>query len=800
MSTQIHAQTSAAALPSDILVSRRRKGVRMQQRLLKGFYLQDLLIEPANGRVSGPGIEAHLKPKAVEVLLYLAERPFEIIERDDLLQGVWGDNAGSPEALTHAISELRSCCHDHANSPSLIQTVPRRGYRLLQQPRPIDEPEPASETGVFQVPDDGSFIGKLLRRGVVQAGAAYMVFSWLLIQVSDIVTPTLNLPVWVPTLVTIAAIGGFPIVLVLAWMLEQSEGRWFLDRGKQSGNMLSGLERNYLSILVAYGVAATGALAYQLTVGFDVPGSPEATVVEADELLPVHPQSEIFSHGLAEDVLDRLARVPGLLVSSRGDSWSLPVNSRSSDVRQRLRVAYYLEGSVRIVGDDLRVVAQLIDSERGVHIVSRSFDKKLKNFLEVQREITELTVANLRVVLPEETQMLFANEYDELPVDAYIMYRRGKDRMNEPTTEETLKEATRYFKQALTLDPDYAAAHAGLCSAYTARYNFTNDSQFIKDAERACAAGMAANSNLHMVYTATGDLYSQTGNLPDAESAYLSAINFNGQDVLAMEGLAAVYERQQRFEEAEQLMIEAVQLQPGNWRTLNSLGRLYFRNGMYSEAADAYARVVALDPDNSFGYGNLGGSLMMLGDFEGAATALQESLDLEPDLIFFSNLAIIYYYLGRYDESVAIHQRAIEESPDQNVVWLNYGDALFFSSEPEKAEAAFRRSAAIAENVLDVDPGRADVMYGLAWANAMLGDIDSARQLIDRSMSIDPGDPYVHYYDALVSVKEGQFEHAVAALRKAVAGGHPAIMLAKEPHLSALRDLPEFIQLVSPSG
>jgi TolB-like protein len=137
-------------------------------------------------------------------------------------------------------------------------------------------------------------------------------------------------------------------------------------------------------------------------------------------------QSEVFSHGLAEDVLDRLARVPGLLVSARGDSWSLPVNSRSADVRKRLRVAYYLEGSVRIVGDHLRVVAQLIDSERGVHVVSRSFDKKIENFLEVQREITELTVANLRVVLPEETQMLFANEYEGLEVDAYIMYRRGR--------------------------------------------------------------------------------------------------------------------------------------------------------------------------------------------------------------------------------------------------------------------------------------------------------------------------------------------------------------------------------------
>ena len=147
------------------------------------------------------------------------------------------------------------------------------------------------ETGAFQVPDEGGFIGKLLRRGVVQAGAAYLVFSWLLIQVADIVTPTLNLPVWVPTVVTIASIGGFPIVLVLSWMLEQSGGRWFIDRGKQSGKMLSGLERNYLSILIAYGVAATGALAYQLTVGFDVPGGPQVTVAEEDALLPVHPNS-----------------------------------------------------------------------------------------------------------------------------------------------------------------------------------------------------------------------------------------------------------------------------------------------------------------------------------------------------------------------------------------------------------------------------------------------------------------------------------------------------------------------------
>ena len=102
------------------------------------------------------------------VLLEMTEGLRMLVERDELLRAVWGENAGSPEALTHVISDLRSCCKDHAGNPSVVQTVPRRGYRLLVQPRPVDEPEPVSETGVFQPPEDGSFIGDLMRRGVVE--------------------------------------------------------------------------------------------------------------------------------------------------------------------------------------------------------------------------------------------------------------------------------------------------------------------------------------------------------------------------------------------------------------------------------------------------------------------------------------------------------------------------------------------------------------------------------------------------------------------------------------------------------
>jgi TolB-like protein/DNA-binding winged helix-turn-helix (wHTH) protein/Flp pilus assembly protein TadD len=631
----------------------------MQHSLLKGFYLQDLLIEPASGRVSGPGVETHLKPKAVEVLLYLAERPFELVERDELLKAVWGGNAGSSDALTHAVSELRGCCHDHANSPSLIQTVPRRGYRLLEQPRPVDEAEPLSETGTFQVPDDGGFTGKLMRRGVVQAGAAYLVFSWLLIQVADAVTPILNLPAWFPAVVTYAAIGGFPIVLVLAWVLEQSDGRWFLDRGRQSGKMLSGLERNYLSILVAYAIAAVGAYAYQVLVGFEV--AEKATVVAADEetLLPVKPNSiavlkflnigknetgEIFSQGLGEDILDRLARIPGLAVSSRGDSWSLPENAPSDLVRNRLRVAYFLEGSVRVIGGELKVVVQLIESATGFHVFSRSFQTELDDHMDVQRQITDLAVANLRVVLPQDSLAEVVTDEKDPDLDAYVLYRRGKSILDQPQTLESIFQAEAYFEESLAIDSDYPAAHAGICRAQVARFNLTRDANVLEAAKNACMVALSANPNISAVATSIGYLYLADGELTKALEAFSRALEINSGDARALVGQAVALQRQQESGKAEQLLKRAVELQPGNWRTINSLGSLYFATGQYDKAVGEYRRVVLLEPANWISLGNLGSALMMTGKHEEAVDLLRQSLAIEQDAYFLASLGLNYYY------------------------------------------------------------------------------------------------------------------------------------------------------------
>ncbi|MFQ5551584.1 MAG: tetratricopeptide repeat protein, partial [Gemmatimonadales bacterium] len=605
----------------------------------------------------------------------------------------------------------------------------------------VTEQDGSAETAA-KTDDRPPFVRELFQRGVVQAGLAYLIVGWLLIQIADVTADNIGLPAWTATFVTFTVIGGFPITLLLAWFLEYAEGRLVVDEGKQSGRVIAGLGSNYLAVIGAYAIAAIGATVYQFTVGFEVPDDfTESQVSLTDAALPVDPNSigvlrflnidggetsQIFSEGLAEDVLDRLAKVPGLLVSSRGDSWSLRDNASSSEVRRRLRVAYFLEGSVRLDGDTLRTVVQLIDSATGFHVVSRTFDRKLRDIMDVQDEITALIVANLRVALPPDTQMHFASSFQSDDVDAYVLYRRGRELFDEPQTEDSLRQVIEYYSEALTIDPGYAAAHAGLCITFAAMYDVSSDESHVRMAESACATALTTSPNLHMVYTALGDLYVLTGRTAEAEKAYSQSVQINGQDAQAMRGMADVYELQQRLDEAEGQLREAIRLQPGNWRTIDALGTFYFANGRYSDAADAYRKILYLDPGNFQGHGNLGSALLMEGKFEQAASELERSLAIEPDRYFYSNLGIIYYYLDQFEESVAIHRKVVELSPDSSFVWLNLGDALLFSSESDQAQAAFKMCAQLAEQNLEVNPSDSHALYELAWARAMLGDTDDA--------------------------------------------------------------------------
>lgn len=777
---------------------------------MHGFYLGDLLVEPLTGQISGPAGSVHLPSKAAEVLLQLASQPGVLVTRDSLLSSVWGDGQGNHESLSHAISEIRHALNDRADDPHFIQTLPKRGYRLIIHPETVDEQKSSLMPGMWNG-SEGARVGvfeNLKQRGVLETALAYLILGWLLIQVADVVFDQLQLPQVTGMFVTVLVIVGFPIALALSWFIEFREGIAILDSGPNTRSKRPKFSRTYLSVIGALAMAAVGVFTYEQFIG--LPAGSErgnSAPIESEKILPIEANSiavlrflnidggdktEIFASGFGDDVINELARVPGLLVSSRSDSWSLDADSSSQDVRQRLRVAYYLEGSVRLTENLLRVVVQLIDSKTGFHLVSRDFERDLEDFNQVQKEIVDLTIANLRIALPPDTQSIVDASYKEADLDAYMLYRKGKAILDEPTTLENLRQAIAYLMNALEVDPDYPAAHAGLCNAYVRGFEMQRDVSFIDLAERACAAAIVSNPNLNIVYVALGNLYRRTGRIAEAETAYDKALRINDRDVDAMEGLANVYHRQQKFELAEEQLQKAISSQPGSWLAINSYGNFLFATGRYEEAADAYRNLIFMDAGNFQARGNLGGALMMAGNYEEARSVLEESLEANPSWHSLSNLAIIHYYLGQFDESVIVHRKAVEQIPDDAMMQLNLADALYFSGQRDEAMDAFSHVADLALRQLDIDATDSEAIYSLAWARQMLGDSDEAQILMERGLEIAPGDPYGFYYDALIKTRLGQFDAAIQSLESAVAMGYPSKMLAAEPYLAELRSRNDF--------
>jgi len=775
----------------------------VSSELLNGFHLNDLLVEPAHGRVTRGLDSIHLTPKAAEVLLCLAEHAGEIVSRERILEAVWGESLGSAEALNHAVGEIRRVLDDHHDRPTYIQTLPRRGYRLLVTPQPAavgTESVVIGAEGGARLERIG-LIENLRQRGVIETALAYLILGWLLIQVADIVFAQLLLPRWAGTFVTVLVIAGFPIALTLSWFIEIRGGNALLDRLSPEERRRKRFGRTYLSILGGLTIAALAVFIYDRSIG--LPQETGATpVAKVQTLLPVEDNSiavlpfmpldnteegRILSNGIAEDVISMLSRVPGLLVASRGDSFSLEPNSRSQDVRDRLRVAMYVEGSIQYDSDLLRVVVQLIDSDTGFHRLSRKFDRPLENYFEVRDEITSLVVSNLRPALPASTRDTPVLTSADPEFDVYFMFRRGIEASQEADSESAIEEALGWFEQALDVDPGFAAAHAGECNVRVKAYIFSKESEHITRAENSCSRALALNPNLDVVYTSRGELYSSTGQFDKAESAYQSALQIDQRNSIALMGLGDIYRQTNRPAEAEASLRRATGLHPGDWAPYNALGAFLFRSGRYDEAAEQYRKMVSLDATSARGHRNLGTALSLGGNLEEAEPAFRKALKLEPNSPTYDTLGLLLYSRGKYLDAAEMFQQAIALRPGYHLLHSHLADALRANDNSDAAHNAYQRAREFAESALDVNPNDAFTQMDLAWICAALDDFSCANALIDTALAAAPEDPFTHYTKALIESRQGRVEPAIQSLTHAVNLGYSIALLDNDPNLAALK-------------
>ncbi len=782
----------------------------MPTRLQQGFRLGNFEVRPLQGRMIGPEGEEHVQPKAMEVLVCLATHPGDVIERDDILAQVWGGTEHD-DALTRTVSDLRHHLGDHPDAPGYIQTIPKRGYRLIAEVElPGDGCGKSDEVSVETVPPARSFVEDLKRRRVVRVAIAYMVVAWLVIQVAETVLPALGLPDWTVTLVIVLAILGFPVAVSLAWALQVTKDGVQIDRAPS---------RNRYAVVIGLATLVIVSGAFLLWGIVNPPDSEpgvDGTQASSPTPLPLpplrtnpavavlrfqnisdDPATQYFSDGLGENLLDFLSNFTEFRVAARTSSWSAGyLDLDIPEIAERLQVDHVLEGSVQRNLKHVRVWAQLVNAE-GFHVWSQTYDRELtvENIFEIQDEIALSVVDNLQVALGRDSREYFGQRPTH-SLEALDYFMQGREYLRGVHSPEQLDAAVLLFEKAISLDTEFASARANLCMTHLYYYEVNYSPLQFEAAERACNRALTYDSEQDDVYTALGSLYRRSGQLDKAGDFLRKALQLNPRSGDAVYALARTREDQGDLAGARALLQKAIDLQPGYWFAQNTMGTFLRRVGESAMAVEYFERVTELVPDRAIGYINLAATISHLGDFERAVALYEKSIEVEPTMVAHSNLGIVHYRLGKWALSAEAQQRAIDMAPDDYYNWGHLGDARRQAGDIEAAETAYLEAIELVDEALDVNPKKAALIVARAKYEASLGHQEGVAEQVERALALAPTSASVSSLAARTYMLLGDTDKTLELVQRAARLGESPYYIAADPDLAPLQDAEVFVALL----
>ena len=833
----------------------------MDERLLQGFWLGEFEVRPLSASICAPdGTCRHVQPKAIEVLLILAEAGCQVVTHETLGQQIWGDSNVSHSLVSHCVSELRHALDDHVEVPRYIQTLRGRGYRLVEpvrfespvradaETRDVVPPQsPAEEvsasvgaTAATRDVDpprsdsekvsgsDGAAAAvtvdvikpltmweELNRRRVVRVAIAYMAVGWAMVEVTSTIFPLLGVPEWVLRAITVLVVVGFPVSVITAWVFQVSPEGIVIDMPRREATSGGSPHRFEFAIIGAL-IIALGIMGFRLFVArVEQPmvasgmasqsGAPPGAMEFGPTSIAVLPflnigddaETEYFSDGLAEELTNLFAKVPEMQVASRTASFYYKgKNEALSTIAEKLRARYVLEGSVRKARDSIRIMAQLIDARTGYHLWSNDYDRTVVDIFEIQGDIAREVTSRMGIALSAESELLLAAQPTQ-SIDAYDFYLQGRGYWRRPHNDVVLTAAQELFQKAIDVDPRFADAYAGMCTTLQARFVLESASSWFEQAEKACNRALTLDPNLPEVRIALGNLYRLSGQMEDAELEFEQARQLDpGSDAAAL-GLGRVYREMGRIEDAEQEFRRAIALQPGYWLNYNGLGRLYYQTGDYEEAAANFQRMIDLVPDNQTAYTNLGAALYMLGDYAGATGAWRRNVDLSPSKTAYSNLGLAEYYAGNYVAAADMQRAAIRLAPEDPTAHGYLGNALAeLPGQKADSRSSYERAIELSEERLRINPQDMETLTELSLYLAAVGRQDEAEAVIGKVLSSAPDVPDGFYFAAKVSLFGGKIDAAQGYLERALQLGYSKSLAAADPQLREIRALPRIQTLL----
>jgi adenylate cyclase len=369
------------------------------------------------------------------------------------------------------------------------------------------------------------------------------------------------------------------------------------------------------------------------------------------------PEQEYFSDGITEDIITDLSKISSLFVAARNTSFTL--KGKALDVQQaaaHLGVQYVLEGSVRKSGNRVRITAQLIDGRSGGHVWAERYDRNLADIFELQDEISRAIVAALKLkLLPGENETLAQRPTEN--VEAYRYYLMGRDFFNRGHTKRLLRLARQIFSKALSIDPNYALAHAGLADCNSHLLDAGDTSISVDDIFAQSERALSLDPSLAEAHASRGLALYIAGRYQEADASFMRALHFKPDLYEAHLFYGRNCLNRQDFEKAAQLFGRAAEIRTEDFRSSGLQAMCYQSLGLKADAEAAARRAlaraeaaVAARPDDADALAFGAGLLAQLGEAERTRDWAERAAIMEPDdQIMHYNLACAYAVLGEVE-------------------------------------------------------------------------------------------------------------------------------------------------------
>jgi eukaryotic-like serine/threonine-protein kinase len=443
----------------------------------------------------------------------------------------------------------------------------------------------------------------------------------------------------------------------------------------------------------------------------DAPRS--APAAKAIAVLPLanmsaDPENEYFSDGMTEEIIGALSKVPGLQVASRTSCFSF--KGKEVDIRQvgeKLGVGSVLTGSVRKVGNRIRITTQLVNAESGYHLWSETYDRQLEDVFAIQDEISRAIVEALKLQLGSAVDQLVVPTKN---LEAYNLYLKGRFFFFR-FTEPGLRKSLELFQHVLLQEPGYARAYSGIAD---------------------CWCELADD------WVAPDDAY------PRAKAAATTALRLDPELVEAMTSIGKVlcwYEWD--FAGAEQQLRRAVTLNPNYTEAHWTFGSVLPAVGALGEAIAEMRKAITLDPLHPHHSRWLGRFLLYARDYDAAITQSQKTLELHADYFHaYLDTGSAYLAQGKPEQALEWYQRGqkLESSVRSYDAFIVRALAPL-GRRDEADEILARLEEESKQHYI-----RAEV---LAMGYAAVGDLDRAFALLERAyqarsagliyLHLDPG-------------------------------------------------------------